>query len=201
MSAPLDLDRRLGGSLTSSDALVVDTASKTYYTLFSDFIAWMQTQYAGSVFSAAGIKFPATQVPSGDSNTLDDYEEGTFTPVLEFGGGSTGITYARQAGYYTKVGNRVIINMELQISAKGSSTGDATITGIPFVASSATYNQNVLSTRLQNITFSGVYNGEIFVANDYISLLDTATTGTATNINDTNFTASGRVRANGAYLA
>ena len=54
-----------------------------------------------------GIKFPATQVPSADANTLDDYEEGTWTPVLGGSGGTSGQTYAAQAGTYTKIGNRL----------------------------------------------------------------------------------------------
>jgi hypothetical protein len=36
---------------------------------------------SGQTFSLNGITFPATQVPSADANTLDDYEEGTWTPV------------------------------------------------------------------------------------------------------------------------
>jgi hypothetical protein len=66
------------------------------------------------------------------ANLLDDYEEGTFTPVLNFGGGTTGITYTQQFGGYTKIGNIVHIKMRIKLSSKGSSTGDAQITGLPF---------------------------------------------------------------------
>jgi hypothetical protein len=44
------------------------------------------------------IAFPATQSASAGANTLDDYEEGDWTPVLTFGGGTTGITYTVQLG-------------------------------------------------------------------------------------------------------
>ncbi|NBW21227.1 MAG: hypothetical protein EBR82_76025 [Caulobacteraceae bacterium] len=50
--------------------------------------------------SGAGVTFPATQSASSNANTLDDYEEGTFTPSLF---GWTG-TYANQTGYYVKIG-------------------------------------------------------------------------------------------------
>src|SRR5690606_37688120 len=53
-------------------------------------------------FSAPGVKFPAAQIASSDANTLDDYEEGSFTPTLTFGGGSTGIAYTSRVGRYQK---------------------------------------------------------------------------------------------------
>jgi len=78
------------------------------------------------------LKFPATQNPSSDVNTLDDYEEGTWTPDLLFGGGSTGLTYASRSGTYTKIGNRLWGSLALVLSAKGTSTGAVTIGGLPY---------------------------------------------------------------------
>lgn len=82
--------------------------------------------------TGAGVTFPASQSSSSDANTLDDYEEGTWTPVLSFGGGSTGIVYTTQLGRYTKIGNTVTVNMYFALSNKGSSTGTASISGLPF---------------------------------------------------------------------
>lgn len=82
--------------------------------------------------SSGQLKFPATQNASADANTLDDYEEGTFTPTLRFGGASVGMTFTTQAGRYTKIGRLVTIQIELILSAKGSSTGNATIGALPF---------------------------------------------------------------------
>lgn len=76
------------------------------------------------------IKFPATAVPSADANTLDDYEEGTWTPQLEFGGATTGITYTARTGLYTKIGNAIVFGCYIELSSKGSATGAATITGL-----------------------------------------------------------------------
>lgn len=88
--------------------------------------------------AAAGqIKFPATQNPSADANTLDDYEEGTFTPTLRFGGASVGMTFSSQLGRYTKIGRLVTIHILLVITAKGSSTGVATIGALPFTVGTA----------------------------------------------------------------
>lgn len=83
------------------------------------------------------VTFPATQNASAGANVLDDYEEGTWTPSLKFGGASVGMTYTTQEGHYTKIGNIVIITGYFLLSAKGSSVGSATITGLPFTANSA----------------------------------------------------------------
>jgi hypothetical protein len=79
-----------------------------------------------------GITFPSTQVASTNANCLDDYEEGTFTPVLRFGGGTTGITYGNQVGRYTKTGRIVTVQFNILLTNKGSSTGAATVSGFPF---------------------------------------------------------------------
>jgi hypothetical protein len=73
------------------------------------------------------------------ANLLDDYEEGTFTPQLKISGSTTGITYSVQAGHYTKIGNRAIVNMEIALSAKGSNTGNVSLIGLPFTTSNDNY--------------------------------------------------------------
>jgi len=84
--------------------------------------------------SGKGIDFSATANSSGTmtSELLADYEEGTWTPGISFGGGTTGITYSTQSGFYTKIGNTVTIWVYILLSSKGSSTGDARITNLPF---------------------------------------------------------------------
>jgi hypothetical protein len=82
--------------------------------------------------SGAGITFPATQSASTDANTLDDYEEGTWTPSFQLNGSTSGITYTSREGRYTKIGNMVTIFFNISLSNKGSSTGSATMTGLPF---------------------------------------------------------------------
>ena len=82
--------------------------------------------------SGMGITFPAAQSASTDANTLDDYEEGTWTPTLRFGSASVGITYAVQSGVYTKIGNLVFVVARIGLSSKGTSTGSVDISGAPF---------------------------------------------------------------------
>ena len=83
--------------------------------------------------SGAGITFPATQSASSNANTLDDYEEGTWTPTFEAFTSNPSVTYSVQTAAYTKVGRVVSVNGRLRISAV-SSTGSGTlfIAGLPF---------------------------------------------------------------------
>jgi hypothetical protein len=97
-------------------------------------VAGVKTFSSNPVVSGGAIQFPATQVPSADANALDDYEEGTWTPGISFGNGTTGLTYTVQTGSYTKIGRAVLLQGHVALSAKGSSTGQARITGLPFSA-------------------------------------------------------------------
>jgi hypothetical protein len=78
---------------------------------------------AGGSTSAngTGITFPATQSASSDANTLDDYEEGTFTPAFSRSG--INVAYTSRNGFYTRVGRVVTLCCDLQLStitAQGS---------------------------------------------------------------------------------
>ena len=91
--------------------------------------------------SAGQIKFPATQNASSDANTLDDYEEGTFTPAIAGDSTAGSQTYSVQAGFYTKIGNRVFWNCRIVMTAKdGATAGNLTITGLPFTSNATSHN-------------------------------------------------------------
>jgi len=86
------------------------------------------------VLSGSGIDFGTGTDGTGTvtGGVLDDYEEGTWTPELNFGGGTTGITYNQKFGRYIKVGNLVHAQFVIILLSKGSSSGNAQITGLPF---------------------------------------------------------------------
>lgn len=89
----------------------------------------------GAVVPTTGqIRFPATQNPSSNANTLDDYEEGTWTPSV---GGTA--TYTQQAGRYTKIGNKVFVECHLIINVIGTGS-TSIITGLPFAANASAPN-------------------------------------------------------------
>ena len=102
--------------------------------------------------SGIGITFPAAQSASSDANTLDDYEEGTWTPTA-FGGTTTGTTtYNVQTGTYTKIGRQVIVNGRLDWSAL-TGTGSLRIGGLPFTTGST--QEGTFSVMSGSLNWSG----------------------------------------------
>lgn len=90
------------------------------------------------------LKFPATQDPSTDVNTLDDYEEGTWTPVPASSAGTI-TTVGTVSGTYTKVGRVIIAMFNIAITDNGTGSGCLKVAGItPFVpaASSIGFGYN-----------------------------------------------------------
>jgi hypothetical protein len=107
-----------------------------------------------------GVKLPATQVPSADLNTWDDYEEGTvgsWTPVVR-GSGTAG-TYELDASTqasYTKNGNEVTLYARIVLagSLTAGGTGNVRITGVPFTMPAATYGA-FAACSVNGIAFTG----------------------------------------------
>ena len=81
-----------------------------------------------------GIDFSATSNSGSGTNSelFDDYEEGSWVPGMAFGGTDTGISYSSRSGSYVKIGRYVYCVGQLDLSSRGSSTGDATFTNLPF---------------------------------------------------------------------
>jgi hypothetical protein len=87
----------------------------------------------GASANGVGITFPATQSASSDANTLDDYEEGTWTPVV-FSGVTDATMSGDNQGRYTKVGRAVTIQAYIQTTTLNGLGGGAqlSIKGLPF---------------------------------------------------------------------
>jgi hypothetical protein len=99
--------------------------------------------------SGSGISFPATQSASSDANTLDDYEEGTFTPTA-YGATTAGTTtYTVQQGSYTKIGRQVTVSTRVDYSAL-TGTGELRLGGFPFTSTndSMEYTGTVMTSQL-----------------------------------------------------
>ena len=89
----------------------------------------LSTQRFKNLYLSGGVYLGGTVA----ANQLDDYEEGTFTPVLE-GTTTAGTgTYTTQFGQYTKIGDTVFIRIYLAWTAH-TGTGDTEISGLPFTA-------------------------------------------------------------------
>ena len=149
---------------------------------------------------ASGIEFPATQVASASANNLDDYEEGTWTMGLSFGGGTTGITYSNNTGTYTKVGRQVTVNGYMLLSSKGSSTGNVLLTGLPFTIPNSSNNLSTASFWLNSITFLNQHQGVGLVNSTNIEFWQITNLGAASVLNNTNFANNSEVIVNFTYF-
>lgn len=95
--------------------------------------------FNGSDASGIGhLGFLATQDASAGANDFDDYEEGSFTPQLLFGGARVGVVESNAIGRYVKKGREVTFTVRITLTSKGSSNGAATVGSLPFTNSSAT---------------------------------------------------------------
>ena len=145
--------------------------------------------------AGTGITFPATQSASTDANTLDDYEEGTWTPSIAFDGNSVGVTYsANNAGSYTKIGNRVYITGYLILTNKGSSTGSATIGGLPFSTANLFSATSPAVLYPDAVTYTGMIVPVISRNSSVIEFSQLSVLGVQTPITNTNI-------ANGTNIA
>ena len=99
------------------------------------------TVTSGNVVMATagkGIDFSAQTATSAtgasaSSELLDHYEEGSFTPILANGSTGNAMTMTTQFGRYTRIGNRVHINLRVIVSATGNATNiSMAISGLPF---------------------------------------------------------------------
>lgn len=110
--------------LAGTEVLPIVQSSATVKVAVSDLTT-------GRLVSANGIQFPAVQVTSADPNALDDYEEGTWTPVIE-GTTIAGVgVYVIQSGRYTKIGNRVFYDCNVAWTAH-TGVGNMYLSGFPF---------------------------------------------------------------------
>jgi hypothetical protein len=93
--------------------------------------------------SGTGITFPATQSASSNANTLDDYEEGTFSVAISPSSGAFGsVTYnANNVSYYTKVGRLVSVTGIVWVSSYTTGTASGRMFfSLPFSAANVTQN-------------------------------------------------------------
>lgn len=145
------------------------------------------------VYNLANTRWELTD-PAGESVT-------SFTPAITFGGGNTGITYTAQVGRCSQKGRSVTVQIYIKLSSKGSSTGTALVTGLPFTSTSAT-------NAYANLPVSGAVMASIvgqlqaYIAPSGTSInLNYLGTGTATVLDNTNFTNTTELIISGSYEA
>jgi len=180
------------GSGTAADRLRVTAAGNVNITTGNVVMAT----------SGKGIDF-AAKTPDGSgtvgSEILNDYEEGTWTIGLTFGGGNTGLTTALNTGRYTKIGRQVTVCGRLELSNKGSSTGAAAITGLPFSIASGNDSQQAASFRFNGVSYTGAFQGYGGVSSTSINLEQISEAGSPTDITNSNFSNATSIQISFTY--
>jgi len=120
-----------------------------------------------------GVSFKSTvsgATPSLDPNTLDDYEEGTWTPTLNTTvSGSFTLVSPTNSMRYLKVGKTIYIEGYLEVSAVSAPVGNLRIGGLPFAPSSTTFS--AISFWCDNILTTNAFTAvQGFVANGYVQV-------------------------------
>jgi hypothetical protein len=168
----------------------VNTIQNANGTTALTFAANGQMTLANTPLQLTGgqIQFPGTQIASADANTLDDYEEGTWTPIIGGSGGQSGQSYSGQAGYYTKTGRVVTVTFRVVLTTKGTITNDPVIGGLPFTSqNSVFYGGGVclwsgLATSWTYVYFKVAPNTTYAIIEGTKSAVDTSITATTSDI-------------------
>jgi hypothetical protein len=145
----------------------------------------------------AGIQF------NGDTaaaNALDDYEEGTWTMGVSFGGGTTGITYSVNTGKYTKIGRQVTVNGLITLTSVGSSTGNVKVTGLPFTIPGNYENYSTASIWLNNVSFLNQFQAFGVLNDTTMEIFEITSLGAVSNLDNTNFGSNSQVIVSFTYF-
>jgi hypothetical protein len=115
---------------------------------------------------------------------------------FQFGGGETGLTYSSRSGTYTKIGRTVFIQCQFTLTAKGASTGSASVVGLPFTPQAG--DKGLSIGFMQNISFANVPL-ILLQSTTVVSFYEVTEAGTATALTDADFTDTSRIGFSGTY--
>jgi hypothetical protein len=101
-----------------------------------------------STVETTGIKFPATQVASADANTLDDYEEGTWSPDVDAQTGTYTMIFGSK-GTYTKIGRVVTVQYYFRVVNKGTGSGRCILSNLPFASLTTSTDDSYTGTGIR----------------------------------------------------
>jgi hypothetical protein len=139
--------------------------------------------------SGAGITFPASQSASSDANTLDDYEEGTWTPTVSYSTSDGDLSYVAQVGTYAKVGRQVTCLLRLRWS-ETTASGNISVTGLPFTSANNSQIQAgaAVLDDMTSVTGGGAW---YLIANSTSPAIYSIGTGSMGSITNTNTSGTG----------
>jgi hypothetical protein len=190
------------GLIQGLDAGGLPSGSVNADTLASTLDLSSKTMTFGNV-SASGITFPATQSASGNANTLDDYEEGSWTPSYSADGGGSSGTPSIASGTYVKIGRMVYIAGSLA-ATRGTLSGTIRVSGLPFTSGSTPGGNAIciIARRRWDTTFT--CGGQVDISSTHFSLVENASNSSSTvtvNQADMSTSLNSEVQFTGCYEA
>lgn len=155
----------------SDDALKITTNAAERLRITSD-------GYLRMASGTGGIQFNGD---TAEANALDDYEEGTFTPVVQGSSSAGTATYSTQNGRYTKIGNKVFFEVYVNYNS-GTGTGNLRVGGLPFTSVAAGLYGSVSIGEFNNIalTASNVPAAEVSSGGTQVEFYQNVVGGGAT---------------------
>ena len=157
------------------------------------------TTLAGNLTFASGKGLTFNNSSALTNSQLNDYETGTWTPSLNFGGNAVGLTYGSRPGTYTKIGNIVSATFQMSISAGGSSTGVATISGLPFSSSPSQAYTAFLQS--DTVTFVGTALVYLSTSSSTLAAYYESSGGLSVAMTNSNIVTNSTLRATIVYQA
>ena len=194
-----DSQQAIFGSCTNGYGVRIgynESCNAGYINSLKPAVAWSKLSLQGSSIVFAPTSTERVRVTTdgltfnGDTaaaNALDDYEEGDLTLGFAFGGACVGMTTSINCGKYTKIGRQVSITGAIVLTCKGSSTGDATVYGLPYLIGNTNGHYSSAAFRNGDICFTGQFVGYGAINSSYIVLNQMSNAGVLSGINNNNF--------------
>jgi len=178
-----------------------DRASVTLTSGASGHIVFKANNSEVARFTTDGLAIGGT----GAANTLDDYEEGTWTATLSGTGSSSGQGYDNQTMQYTKIGRIVYLTGMLDMNSLGTLGGDyLKITGLPFTPDSSNSNSyQPITTHHVNVAgdvTGAEFGWTVYAANTFMYVFERTHGGAAQATASGDYENGTIVGCSGAYI-
>jgi hypothetical protein len=163
----------------------------------NSFAGALVMRHDGRIIPQQGISF------DNGANTLEHYEEGTFTPTL-YGTTTAGSpTYVTQEGSYTRIGNICYVTFRVLWSSLGGATGSMRISGLPFTIVAGHKNRPVATpTYYHSLSLPSGMSLKGYGVNttNYIRLQLATNITTSGSVTEAHLTEAGELYFNMTYM-
>jgi hypothetical protein len=195
-----ELTPTTGANLVDADEFVVVdvSADETKSVTRAEFFKNTPNITTNGTITSNGVYLGGV---SGD-NLLNDYEEGTWTPVIT--DGTNNATSSVAVGSYTKIGNHVHVQGRIAVSSLGSVSGVVSLRGLPFNSKATSNNFGVMSIgRAVGLSISAGYTvaGDLRANIDTVNLVLWDSDAGITNLTEAEFSATGDISFSMDYVS